>query len=395
MKLILGKEAKSLGIAEKWPMLSPFLKQYGRQALAYASLQDDMEYYIDEDGYIPFVSVRHLVFAPFGKRIVLADPIAAYENYPRIIKRFLDTHPHAAFVYISEQCADALKSLKFKVNCFGLDNILPVQTYKTQGDWKEYDLAKRARNEVKREGLRIEEVDINTVDIQGLEAVSKRWLGSKILNDREIWVYARKPVYKPEPDVRKFVAYNRDDEIIGYVFYDPIYSGGKIIGYCNNTTRTDEARYSKLHAAINMIAIDKFREEGLEQLNIGIAPFYGLEQGKYNDDFMTKAFFELNWKYGNQMYNFKGLCAHKLKYHGQKVPRYFASNSLMPSNDVYLAYLSANIASSYFDSMWRLGKGIFHEEFVVKRRNAAKARETKREGAPHPLPSNDPSSPYN
>src|SRR5690606_30209129 len=84
-----------------------------------------------------------------------------------------------------------------------------------------------------------------------------------------------------------------------------------------------------------------------------------------------KTFFELNWKYGNQMYNFKGLCSHKLKYHGEKIPRYYASNSLMQSNDVYLAYLSANVATSNFDSMWRLTKGIFHEEFVAKRRNAA------------------------
>lgn len=375
MRVILGDEAKKLGRAEKWELLSGFLKQHGRQALAYASLQDKMEYYIDEHGYIAFVSIRHPVFAPRGKRIVLADPIAAFTDYPKILRGFLDNHPHAAFVYISEECADALKALKFKVNCFGLDNILPIQTYNTQGNWKEYDLAKRARNEVKREQLRIEEVDINKVDKLGLEAISKRWLGHKILNDREIWVYARKPVYEPEPDVRKFVAWNRENEIVGYVFYDPIYSGGKVIGYCNNTTRTDEQRYGKLHAAINMIAMDQFRREGLEQLNIGIAPFYGLDKGKYNDDYMTKAFFELNWKYGNQMYNFKGLCSHKLKYHGELIPRYYASNSLMPSNDVYLAYLSADIASSYFDSMWRLCKGIFHEEFVVKRqKKAAEAR---------------------
>ena len=40
---------------------------------------------------------------------------------------------------------------------------LAVQTYNTAGNWKDLDMIKRARNEAKREGIVIREVDITTI----------------------------------------------------------------------------------------------------------------------------------------------------------------------------------------------------------------------------------------
>jgi len=37
---------------------------------------------------------------------------------------------------------------------------------------------------------------------------------------------------------------------------------------------------------------------------------------------------------------------------------YYASNSLMPSNDIYLAFLSADITRSYFSTMGQLLRGM-------------------------------------
>lgn len=370
MQIIQRENARKLTRNEKWELLSGFLQQHGREALAYATLQDNMEYFIDEHGYIAFVSIRHPIFAPQGKCIALSDPLAAVANYPKILKNFLKTYPSAAFMYISEACADALKQMGFRVNTLGIDSILPIQIYNSQGDWKELDLIKRARNEAKREKIRIEEVNIEDIDSAELNSLTEKWLSSKVLNDREIWIYARKPVYETERDVRKFIARDEDGQLAGYVFYDPIYRDGKVIGYCNNTTRTDEKRFGKLHTAINMAALDIFRKEGKEEMNIGLAPFFRLEEGKYNDDPITEMFFKLNWKYGNQTYNFRGLCHHKLKYRGKTLPKYFASNSFFPSNDVYLAYLSANIVSGYWNSLWRLGKEILTETFRSKTKSS-------------------------
>jgi lysylphosphatidylglycerol synthetase-like protein (DUF2156 family) len=79
-----------------------------------------------------------------------------------------------------------------------------------------------------------------------------------------------------------------------------------------------------------------------------------LEMGKYNEDFGSKMFFQLSARFGNNIYNFKGLSFHKSKYRGQEKPLYWASNSLLPSNDVYLAFLSADITRSYFSTLGRL-----------------------------------------
>jgi lysylphosphatidylglycerol synthetase-like protein (DUF2156 family) len=357
-KIIEGEDAKSLGQREKWGLLSPFLKQHGREALSYATLQSGMEYFIDESGYIAYTTVRHPVFAPRQKKITFADPVCSEQAYPQIIKNFLSVNPRAIFVVISDTCASALREVGFKANCIGYEPELPIQTYNTRGNWKELDLVKRARNEAKREGITIKEVRIEDVNRQELAAVSGSWIGSKKVNDREIWIYARRPVFETEEDVRKFVGYNKDGQVAGFVFYDPMYRNGKIIGYSANISRCDERRYGRLATAIHMEAIERFKTEGVEILNLCLAPFVKLNSGQYNDDWGSKAFFALSARYGNSIYNFQGLSFHKSKYRGSENYIYYASNSLVPSNDIYLAFRSADITRSYFSTVGKLLWGI-------------------------------------
>jgi hypothetical protein len=52
------------------------------------------------------------------------------------------------------------------------------------------------------------------------------------------------------------------------------------------------------------------------------------------------------------------LAFHKSKYRGNEKFLYFASSSLWPTNDIYLAFLSAKITQSYFDTLWRLFWGM-------------------------------------
>ncbi len=357
-QIIEGEAAKSLGQKEKWDLLSPFLRQHGREALAYATLQSGLEYFITPAGYIAYTTVRHPVFARKPKRIALSNPVCAERDYEQIVRDFMAVKPNAVFACISEPFAEVLHNLKFKVNCIGYESELPIQTYKTKGDWKEFDLIKRARNEARREGITIREEQIETVNREQLQALSQRWMGSKKVSDREIWIYARRPVYEREEGVRKFVAYDRDGRVAGFAFYDPMYRDGKVFGYSANILRCDESRFGRLATAIHMEAMEKFRPEGAEVLNLNLAPFVKLEQGRFNDDFGSSLFFKLSARFGNDIYNFKGLSFHKSKYRGAEKCLYFASNSFWPSNDIYLAFLSADITQSYFDTMGRLLRGM-------------------------------------
>jgi lysylphosphatidylglycerol synthetase-like protein (DUF2156 family) len=191
-----------------------------------------------------------------------------------------------------------------------------------------------------------------------LNEVSTRWIGQKPVNDREIWIYARRPVFEPEPDVRKFVAYDREGSVAGFIFYDPMYRDGRVFGYSANISRCDEQRFGRLGTAINMVAVEQFKQEGREVLNLCLAPFVKLDGGKYNDDRATTAFFRISERFGNNIYNFKGLSFYKAKYRGEEKSLYFVSNNPMPSNDVYLAFLSSDITRSYVSTMGRLLAGV-------------------------------------
>jgi lysylphosphatidylglycerol synthetase-like protein (DUF2156 family) len=360
-RMIVGEAARALSRQAKWQLLSPFLRQHGREALSYATLQEGMEYFVDDAGYIAFNSVTHPVFARSTKHIVLSDPICAHADLPRVLRNFLAHNPRVAFAVISERCAEVLRELGFKINCLGYEPEIPIQTYNTKGNWKELDLIKRARNEAKREGIVIREESIETIDAEKLRHISLRWLATKKVNDREIWIYARRPVFEDEEEVRKFVAYDKNGAVIGFSFYDPMYRAGQVIGYSANISRCDETRYGRLATAIHMEAVDKFRDEGKEVLNLLLAPFVKLDGGKYNDDWGTKLFFQLSERFGNDIYNFKGLSFHKSKYRVPEKYLYFASNSLLPSNDVYLAFLSSDITRSYFATMGRLFWGMLSE----------------------------------
>src|SRR5262249_37426313 len=157
------------------------------------------------------------------------------------------------------------------------------------------------------EGIVIREEKIETIQVEQLLEISHRWLGSKKVNDREIWIYARRAVFEQEEDVRKFVAYDKNGMVIGFVFYDPMYRQGQVVGHSANIVRCDEKRYGRLGTAVHMEAIDTFRQEGKEVLNLMLAPFAKLTEGKYNDDWGTKLFFQWSERFGDDIYNFKGL----------------------------------------------------------------------------------------
>ena len=117
VRIIEGEAANRLGQEEKWELLSPFLTQHGREGIAYATLQAGMEYFIGETGYIAYTRVQHPLIARRPKRIAFSDPICAPEDLPALLSGFLARDERAAFCVISEECAEVLRSMGFKVNC--------------------------------------------------------------------------------------------------------------------------------------------------------------------------------------------------------------------------------------------------------------------------------------
>jgi lysylphosphatidylglycerol synthetase-like protein (DUF2156 family) len=342
----------------KWERFSFPLRQNGRMAFSYATLQDGMSYFSSDNGYIAYVDQKHPVFAPRGKKIVLSDPICSREDAPGLVDEFLDyADSRAVFTIISPEFSADLRDRGFKVNCLGYEPVIDIQNYNFDGNWKELHLLRRAKNEAKKHGIRIEEMDVRDVNSKSLEAISSGWLSGKQLSDREIWMYARPAVYDAESDVRKFFSFDNEDNLVGFAFYDPMYRDGDIVGYSANIVRGDESRFRHLSVAMNSAAGRKFKEEGKESLNLCIAPFDNVDAGEFNDDFVLKTFLKTMRRFGERVYNFGGLSSNKARYKAEEVPVYFASNGIMPVNDIYLAFLSSKIAKSYPDVLGKLGMG--------------------------------------
>ncbi len=371
IRIVEGDEARQLGREAKWQLLSPFLTRHGSQALAYATLQDGMEYFIHDLGYIAYNSVSHPVLARKPRRVALSDPVCAPQHYAELLAAFLEIDPYASFGVISEACAQAFRARGFRVTCLGYEPELPIQTYNTKGNWKELDLIKRARNEAKREGITIREVPIEQVSKADLDGVSSRWMRNKKVSDREIWIYARRPIFEREPDVRKFVGLNKDGCVVGFAFYDPMYRDGNVFGYSANIVRCDEERYGKLATTIHMEAIEVFRQEGKEVFNLLLAPFSKLDEGRFNDDLLVKLFLQASERFGNSIYNFKGLSFHKSKYRGTEKSLYFASNRTLSVNDIYLAFRAADITNNYFSVVAQLLMGALRRTNKIDRKAVA------------------------
>lgn len=345
---------------EKWARLSPFLTRYGCSALAYATLQDGLDYFLGKEGYLAFKELYHPILAPRKKALVFSDPVCDVNQCGPLIDAFLKRYPRAIFSVISEPFAEVIRSRGFKINCVGYEPEIDIQTYNTRGNWNELDLIRRARNEAKRKKISIREIEVKPSDADRFSAVTRSWIQNKKIKDREIWLFARRPVFDHEPDVRKYVAFDSEEKIAGYVFYDPMYQNGEVFGYSANIARSDEQRFNKLVTAIHMQATEDFKQEGKKVLNLCLAPFVKLDRAKFNDDAGAKWFFNLSAKYGEELYNFSGLSFHKSKYRALERSMYLGVNSLLPTNDIFLAFAAADITQSYFGTMFKLFRGIFH-----------------------------------
>lgn len=58
-----------------------------------------------------------------------------------------------------------------------------------------------------------------------------------VLAADEVWFINRRPIFAPEPGVRKFIARNAAGKLQGYIFFDGVFEDGELVGYYANVTR--------------------------------------------------------------------------------------------------------------------------------------------------------------
>lgn len=303
--------------------------------MAYTSLEPTLEYYEMEGlGYIAFIRFKHWLWAWKERKIVLADPVCAVENYPKIITAFLKKNTNVIFVEASKELAETLDKLGFQVNQFGIETDIPVTDFNLKG--KARAKLRQWKNKCDREGVVIKEALIE--DCQNLDEIkqlSQNWLKNK--GGEELGFLVRPLRYKNEKGVRYFWAY-KNEKLIALAVFDPIYKDGNVIGYYHNIDRISDEAPHGTSASIILFAIEMFKQENVQFVSLGMSPLY-LQRGMANEfnyhEFTRKSFWYAFEKL-NFLYSFKGNASHKNKFNGVKKPIYFSSTNGTGLKEVFV-----------------------------------------------------------
>ncbi|MDZ4835326.1 MAG: DUF2156 domain-containing protein [Candidatus Melainabacteria bacterium] len=285
------------------------LQKFGRGSLAYSSLQEGLQYFMHDLGYVAYRQLRD------GKNsvVVLADPICQPEFRKEFLLEFLKFKSDPVFLHVTHETGEVLNGLGFRVNELGVETIIDIQDFDLIGNKKQQ--LRQQRNNARKDGLEVFELtSVDNATLKAFKKISDDWLKDKVTSDSEMRFIVRPLVYIDELDVRKFVA-KLNGEIVGFVIFDPMYENGESIGYIANHLRTNLHRSYSVVDYIILEAMEKFKAEGKRELSLGLSPLAKVDdQGEFKHSKLLSAHFRYAFEKANYLYNFKNLAQHKLKY---------------------------------------------------------------------------------
>jgi lysylphosphatidylglycerol synthetase-like protein (DUF2156 family) len=301
------------------------LRQYGSFAQAYsATFQAGLDHFGDERGFLSFKRV-------WGTALVLADPVAPQKNFNELIELFLCENPDSVFCQISRPVAELLASRGFFINDFGSQTRIDLPDYDFNGAKKQN--IRRAVNRAAKAGYVIKECPLGSVRIEEVKAVSKAWKRTRPLRNRESAFLIRPLVLREEPDVRTFFLLDRDNRLIAFAVFDPVYQDGAVVGYEFQHARHRPDADSIVQLAIKHHAIELFRAEGRKWLYLGLSPFHDIEDKDFaaHKNWLTRRIFRTIYTsriFNRYFYAVQGIAENKRRFRGTTERTYYAFNRL-------------------------------------------------------------------
>ncbi len=296
------------------------IKQHGDFTLAYSlGTQPRLKYFGNDQGFIAFRK-------RWGITFVLGDVVASPDQTDSLIDRFLQAHKSVVFCQASQQLAERLVNRGFYANEMGVDSSLDLAEYNFNGKQKEW--LRYASNWCARRDYRIDEASFDEVLPEDVEGVSEAWRKTRTVKQKEVRFLNRPIVLKDEPDVRKFFFHSPENQLQAYIFMDPIYRDGHIIGFvtCIKRRHPDAPMYSE--QAIMKHIIEKLQSEGLSELKLGLSPGAWIDDDQFKHSSLTnrlfKYSFEANWV-NRYLYHLKGHADYKRRFRGREEKLYLCS----------------------------------------------------------------------
>lgn len=301
------------------------VRQYGDFTVAYRTAVTPLfNCFGDERGYITYAQKMGYTFA-------LGDPICSQERRKSLIKEFISSFNKPIFSPVCSKTATELSELGYFATQFGTETNLPLCDPGYQ-----YQLGKqfrKARRWLESRGYWVAEDTKRLVNPRQIALISTQFKNRRIV-DREMTFMNRTLIPVSIGDeVRRFFVFDPDGQPVSFVFFDPLYRDGSIVGYAANINRrgTNAPRYSQ--AAIMRTAISTFSSEGCECLKLGLSPLIADQSNGPRADagmqFAVRQLYHSNL-INRRIINLKGIANYKKGFKGQAEPMYFAAPRRLP-----------------------------------------------------------------
>jgi len=306
------------------------LEKYADSSIAYFALLPDKSYFFSDSGnaVIAYRTVG-------ANAIAMGDPIGDETEFPELLSAFLEycdlngwacAFHQARPKYLGLYEAHNLKHLKI-----GEEAIVPAAEFSLEG----HEM-KRLRSTVarfERESYRTEVLSPphRITLLQRLREISDEWLALGKRRERTFTLGYFDEAALQECDI--MVARAPEGQIIAFASIIPSYNMPE--------GNFDMLRYSgELHGLsdfLHISLINYFRDQGRPGMNLGLAPFSGIERGDASSP-VGRAM-RLLYSYGVFLFRSKGLREFKGKFRPRWEPRY-----LVYSGDLQLPGIALAVA---------------------------------------------------
>lgn len=296
-----------------------YLKRYGKSAVSFLTLQPGMSYFdVPGMGYVSYKS-------KWGHNYVLSDPVCDPADAEVVIRAYLDAYPRSSFAEVYEPVAELLyNKFGYYTSQMGVETIVDLEGWDMNG--KKKQILRTAYNQSISRGIHIYESNDET----RYRDITPVWLKSKKVKKREITYLVRPLDMGYTADTRKFFA-RLDDTVIGFVFFDPLYWNNRVVGYVSNISRYDQTFRQGIYYSIMAHALQRFKQEGVESINLGLSPYLINGDCRYHESRGCRKMLDLAHRNGNFLFSFKGLEFTKSRFCGRETRVYVGHRAYVPA----------------------------------------------------------------
>jgi lysylphosphatidylglycerol synthetase-like protein (DUF2156 family) len=317
--LALGRPASAAADHADLARRTAWLKQYGSHPMSFSTMQPDMSYFeLPGVGYIAYA--QH-----WGMQFALADPVCAPALREEMLDRYLERFPRAVFVQVGKATVDHLHARHgYYGTQFGSESTILLADWSLRGARKQ--IIRTAVNGARAEGIEIREGGFD----HDVKRISEAWIRTRRCKNNEIRFLIRPMIIDYREGTRYFYAYLKG-EAVGFIFFDPIWQDGRLVGYVPNISRSSASFRQGLWYALMAHALDVFREEGVPRVELGLVPLQMAGGIEPQESRLLRSTMSLIRERMDFLYNFKGLEFAKSRFQGRVEKTYCCHRSAMPA----------------------------------------------------------------